>query len=207
VEKELIYVTDPMCSWCWGFSPVMERVQTLLRNQAGLRVLPGGLRTDTQMPLAASEVEMIMGEWRRIAAQTGQPFDFGQPLDTSFVYDTGPACRALSLMIRERPTCGLDYLRSLQQAFYVGRRDLKDPQVLADYAQTYGVARAAFLEKFDQPSTREAFDEDLYFVRRCGVEAFPAVLLRSDARIQRLTVGYQPYEVLEPHLRTWLQAA
>lgn len=207
MEKELIYIADPMCSWCWGFSPVMERVEALLRDKAGLRVLPGGLRTDGVMPLSAHEVEMIMGEWRKIAAQTGQPFDFEQPLDTQFVYDTGPACRALSLMLRERPACGLEYLRSLHQAFYVGRRDLKDPEVLADYAQKFGVARAVFLDKLAQPEAREAFDQDLYFVHRCGVEGFPAVLLRSDARIQRLTVGYQPYEVLEPHLRRWLEAS
>lgn len=206
MEKELIYVADPMCSWCWGFAPVMERVAEGLRGRATLRVLPGGLRTDTREPLSEHEVGYIMGEWRKIAAQTGQPFDFGQPLDTQYVYDTGPACRAMSLMIRERPSCGLAYLHSLQQAFYVGRRDLKDPEVLADYAQTYGVARAEFLDKLDQGVAVEAFNEDLYFVRRCGIEAFPAVLLRSDARIQRLTVGYQPYEVLQPHLRQWLES-
>lgn len=207
MDKELIYIADPMCSWCWGFSPVMERVEALLRDRAALRVLPGGLRTGVTMPLSAHEVTMIMGEWRKIAAQTGQPFDFEQPLDTNYVYDTGPACRALSLMLRQRPACGLEYLRSLHQAFYVGRRDLKDAQVLADYAPKFGVARDAFLAQLDQPATREAFDEDLHFVHRCGVEGFPSVLLRSDARIQRLTVGYQPFEVLEPHLRRWLDAA
>ena len=206
-EKELIYVADPMCSWCWGFSPVIERLVPLLRDRAAIRVLPGGLRPDTREPLSSHEVEMIMGEWHKIAQQTGQPFDFEQPLDTQYVYDTGPSCRALSLMIRERPACGLDYLKSLQQAFYVGRRDLKDPEVLADYAQKFGVARGAFLDKLQQSSTLEAFEEDVHFVRRCGIEGFPSVLLRSGPRIQRLTVGYQPFEVLQPHIKTWLDAA
>ena len=110
-------------------------------------------------------------------------------------------------MIRERPSCGLDYLKSLQQAFYVGRRDLKDPEVLADYAQTYGVARASFLEKLEAPTAVEALNEDVHFVRRCGIEGFPSVLLRTGQRIQRLTIGYQPFEVLQPHLQHWLEAA
>lgn len=207
VDKELIYVADPMCSWCWGFSPVIHRVADLIRGKATLRVLPGGLRTDTRMPLSEHEAGYVMGEWRKIAAQTGQPFDFEQPLDTSYVYNTEPSCRALSLMIRVRPACGLDYLRSLQQAFYVGRRDLKDPQVLADYAQSYGLGRAEFLETFDRPAMLDALDEDIHFVRQCGIEAFPAVLIRTGPRIQKLTIGYQPYEVLEPHLLRWLQAA
>lgn len=207
MDKELIYVADPMCSWCWGFSPVIHRVADLIRDRAALRVLPGGLRTDTQMPLSEYEVKEIMHHWQEVAARTGQPFDFDQPLDTSYVYNTGPGCRALSLMIRERPASGLDFLRSLQQAFYVGRRDLKEPEVLADYAQTYGVGRVEFIEKLEQPAALEAFNEDLHFVRRCGIEGFPAVLLRSGPRIQKLTIGYQPYEVLEPHLLRWLEAA
>jgi putative protein-disulfide isomerase len=207
MEKELLYVADPMCSWCWGFAPVIERIHGLLRDKATLRVLPGGLRTDTQMPLSQHEVAMIMGEWNKIAAQTGQPFDFGQPLTVDYVYNTEPSCRALSLMVRERPACALEYLRSLQQAFYVGRRDLKDPAVLADYARSYGMARETFLDRFDSAEALEALAQDLHFVRRCGIEGFPSVLLRSGARIQRLTIGYQPYEVLEPHLRAWLQAA
>ncbi|MGQ0697362.1 MAG: DsbA family protein [Panacagrimonas sp.] len=207
VEKELIYIADPMCSWCWGFSPVITQVAELIRDKADLRVLPGGLRTDTQMPLSAHEVGEITHHWQEVAKRTGQPFDFSQPLETSYVYNTGPSCQALSWMIRLRPQCGLDYLRSLQQAFYVGRRDLKDPEVLADYAQTYGVARADFLEQLYAPAAREALAEDLYFVRRCGIEGYPSVLLRSGPRLQKLTIGYQPYEVLHPHLLRWLEPA
>jgi putative protein-disulfide isomerase len=207
MEKELIHVADPMCSWCWGFSPVIDRLAEGLRGRATVRVLPGDLRPGTKEPLSQHEVDYIMGEWRKIAAQTGQPFDFSQPLDTSFVYDTEPACRAVSVMGRERPPCVLDYLRSLHQAFYVGRRDLKDPEVLADYAHKYGVPRETFLERFSQPASVEALREDVRFARQCGIEAVPSVLLRTDNRIQRLTIGYQPYEVLEPHVSRWLEAA
>ncbi|THD02682.1 hypothetical protein B1810_13815 [Panacagrimonas perspica] len=196
-----------MCSWCWGFSPVIEQLARMLQGRATIRVLPGGLRPDVREPLSEHEVGYIMAEWRKIAQQTGQPFDFEQPLDTTYVYNTEPSCRALSVMIRERPACGLDYLKSLQQAFYVGRRDLKDPEVLADYAQSFGVPRAVFLDKLDQPAAVEAFNEDVGFARRCGIEGFPSVLLRSGLRIQRLTVGYQPIEVLQPHILRWLEAA
>lgn len=207
MDKELIYVADPMCSWCWGFSPVIDQVAAFVRSGAALRVLPGGLRTGTRVPLSAYEADEIMHHWREVARRTGQPFDFTRPLDTNFVYDTEPSCRALSLMIRERAACALDYLKSLQQAFYVGRRDLKEPEVLADYAQTFGLVRETFIAQLDQPAAREALDEDLHFVRRCGIEGYPSVLLRTGPRIQRLTVGYQPFEALEPYLRRWLEAA
>lgn len=207
MELELIYVADPMCSWCWGFAPVIRTVADSLRGKAGLRVLPGGLRTGVTMPLHESEASMIMQHWQAVAQRTGQPFDFSQPLATSFVYDSGAACRALAIVNRERPQSALDYLHSLHQAFYVGRRDLKEPEVLADYAQTYGFERGAFIAQLASEAAREWLSEDLYLVQQLGVEGFPSVLLRSDMRIQRLTAGYQPYEVLKPHLDRWLAAA
>ncbi len=27
-DLEFIYVGDPMCSWCWGFSPALEQMGT-----------------------------------------------------------------------------------------------------------------------------------------------------------------------------------
>lgn len=203
-ERELIYIADPMCSWCWGFSPVITQVADFIRPHASLRVLPGGLQMDKQMPLSQHEADEILHHWQQVAKVTGQPFDFERPPTTDFVYNTEPGCRALSVMIRERPACGLDYLKSLQQAYYVGRRDLKDEQVLADYAVSYGVGRDTFLARFNDPAAREALGEDIHFVRRCGIEGYPSVLLRTDQRIQRLTIGYQPFAELQPFLVRWL---
>ncbi len=206
-ERELIYIADPMCSWCWGFSPVMDKVVEYIRDKAALRVLPGGLRMDTSMPLSQYEADEIMHHWQEVAKVSGQPFDFAQPLKTDFVYNTEPACRALSVMIREKPSCALEFLKTLQQAWYVGRRDLKQTEVLADYASKFGVSRERFVERFDDVSAREALNDDIGFVRRCGIEGYPSVLLRTDQRIQRLTIGYQPFESLQPFLQKWLDGA
>ena len=35
----LIYFSDPMCSWCYGFSPVIEQVRV---GAVALHVLPPG---------------------------------------------------------------------------------------------------------------------------------------------------------------------
>ena len=43
----LLYVMDPMCSWCWGFAPV---VQALAEQAAAagvpLQLVVGGLRRE-----------------------------------------------------------------------------------------------------------------------------------------------------------------
>lgn len=203
-DLELIYVADPMCSWCWGFAPVIRKLADRLDGRAGLRVLPGYLREGGTMPLHESEVAWLMQHWRTVHERTGQFFDFSRPVDTRFVFNTEPACRALSVAIRLRPQTALDYLGAVQHAFYVERRDTQDAVVLSDCAASCGMARETFLPVFESAASRDWLDEDMYFVHQLGVEGIPSVLLRTGPRVQRLPAGYHSYAVLEPHFDRWI---
>ncbi len=43
MTKQLIYVGDPMCSWCWGFAPVKRRIEELCHGRAEVSLVVGGL--------------------------------------------------------------------------------------------------------------------------------------------------------------------
>jgi putative protein-disulfide isomerase len=45
MSARLLYVMDPMCSWCWGFAPVAEALIAQARRPVCTRLVPGGLRT------------------------------------------------------------------------------------------------------------------------------------------------------------------
>jgi putative protein-disulfide isomerase len=45
MKKTLLYFADPMCSWCWGFSFVMEKIHAKAKDKAELQIFVGGLRT------------------------------------------------------------------------------------------------------------------------------------------------------------------
>ncbi|MGH7042604.1 MAG: hypothetical protein ACREFY_10795, partial [Acetobacteraceae bacterium] len=64
---------------------------------------------------------------------------------------------------------------------------------------------AEFARHYDEPATREALDADLELVHDLGIQGFPAVALRSDQRIQMLTLGYRAWPELAPHVQNWLQ--
>jgi len=40
----LWYFADPMCSWCWGFSPVIETLRDEYRERMKTALVLGGLR-------------------------------------------------------------------------------------------------------------------------------------------------------------------
>jgi putative protein-disulfide isomerase len=201
----LLYVMDPMCSWCWGFAPVVQA----LADQAGaagvpLQLVLGGLRRERAALDPAMRVR-ILAHWQAVNASTGQLFNFNDALPEGFVYDTEPACRAL---VTAR---GLDeqsvwpLLQLIQEAFYEEGCDVTRAQLLVELAERAGIPRIEFAAAFDSLEAAEATAADFTWVQDLGISGFPTLLAERDGRLALLTNGYQPLEVLAPLLGRWLE--
>ncbi len=202
----LLYFADPMCSWCWGFSPVIREIAALLRERVPIRLVVGGLRVGQMRPMDAKAKAVIRHHWQEVEKATGQSFSFSFFDREGFVYDTEAACRAVVAMRSFAPEATLSYLAALHHAFYVDNRDLTDPAVLADLAGPLGLDAATFAALFAAPEIIDATHADFRAAATAGVTGFPTVILRNEQGFSLLTAGYQPFEALKPHLDHWLAA-
>ncbi len=92
--KRIILFADPMCSWCWGFAPVISAIREEFAGLAPIRLVVGGLRAGETKPMDEKSKVYIRHHWEHVQSATGQPFDFEFFDRDGFVYDTEPACRA-----------------------------------------------------------------------------------------------------------------
>ncbi len=92
----LIYFADPMCSWCYGFSPVLDDIRHAFGRALPIRVVMGGLRPGTDTPMTEAAKLEIAGHWRHVHDATGLPFNPAGMAREGFLYDTDPAARASS---------------------------------------------------------------------------------------------------------------
>ena len=207
MASRLLYVMDPMCSWCWGFAPVVEA----LAEQAAaagvpLQIVTGGLRRDQVAINAAARVRYL-GYWQAVNASTGQLFDFERGLPEGLVYDTEPACRALVTARQLDAASAWTLLKLVQQAFYTEGADVTQASVLVQLAEQAGIPRIEFAEAFDSQAMQEATAADFTWVQDLGIAGFPTLLAERDGQLALLTNGYQPLEVLAPLLGRWLERA
>ena len=122
-ESTLWYFADPMCSWCWGFSPVVQRLKEKYLHRMKFALVLGGLRPYTREPITDKLREEILHHWREVMRMTGQAFRFENALPEGFVYDTEPPSRAVVTMGELQPDAVFPFFKSLQQAFYAQGRD------------------------------------------------------------------------------------
>ncbi len=189
----LIYFADPMCSWCWGFAPVIAALDARWGERLPIRLILGGLRPGTTTPMTAERAAELRAHWRAVAEASGQRFDASLAAE-GFVYDTDPAARAVVAARRARREAALLYLEAAQRAFYVEGRDVTQGETLADIAEALGLDGAAFAVELASEAVREETRRDHALSRNAGVTGFPTLILgpRADGHYETVTRGFRP---------------
>jgi putative protein-disulfide isomerase len=201
----LWYFADPMCSWCWGFAPVISAIREACRDRVKVALMLGGLRPGTTEPITPRFRDELLYHWHEVHARSGQPFLFDGALPDDFVYDTEPPSRAVVAMGDLKPEATFPYFKAIQGAFYAEQRDVTRPEVLLALAEGQGVDGTAFLELFESDAMREKTLRHFRMSRQAGVRAFPTVIMQDEAGPKLLTNGYRPFDELRPGIESWLE--
>jgi putative protein-disulfide isomerase len=205
LNKELIYVGDPMCSWCYGFAPSKRKLEEQCAGRAVTTLVVGGLHTDWTDPQDAERKKFLDEHWREIGERSGQPFKFDILERDDFVYNTEAACRAaVTAREMEGNAAALNFFTHLQSAFYAENQDVTEDAVLIELATNFGLDSAEFSKLFSSDDMKQKTQMDFQFAQRMGVTGFPTVVVNDKNGFAYLTVGYQPYENLEPIIEAWL---
>jgi putative protein-disulfide isomerase len=201
----LIYFADPMCSWCWGFSPVIEAIEKDEDLGLPIRLVMGGLRPGTTKPLAEKAKEEIRSHWAHVHEASGQPFDYAFFAREGFVYDSDPAARAVVVMRRAGMAGALTGLRRIHRAFYAENRDVTQLDELAAIAVELGFSEAEFREAMLSEAARNETWQDYGVSQGAGIRGFPTLIAGTgrDNKYAVVTHGFQPMDDILPVLRQW----
>ena len=181
MNKEVIYVGDPMCSWCYGFTQVIGELRAKYQDRAKFSLVMGGLRPDGTHVVDQVDLDRL-----------------------GWIYDTEKACRAVVTLRLMQPGSEWAYFVAAQTAFYRDNHDPNDPDSFARLAEGFGIDRQSFLDNYLGDGAREATQGDFRWARSVGVDSFPTVVLRDEGGLAALTIGYRPLAQLEPLLGRWL---
>lgn len=206
-QKLLLYFADPMCSWCWGFSPVITEVAERFANDVPIQLVMGGLRAGNEKAMTDEDKSYIRGHWEHVQERTGALFDFDFFERDGFVYDTEPACRAVVTARSFDASLGLRMLRRVSEAFYMKGEDTTDRDTLVALAGLEGLDVAAYGERFDSKDAEMITKIDFEIAGQVGVSGFPTLLAGTPGEgFGIVTQGYQPVDDIVGSISAWLGA-
>ena len=203
-ERILWYIADPMCSWCWGFAPIVKAIKLNYSEYLKIEPVMGGLRPWTKLEIASEQRAEILSHWKAVNRRTGQPFSFEGAMPEGFIYDTEPSCRGVAAMALINPELVFSLLESIQFSFYVEQKDVTNPRILAQLAGKIGIDMDSFLQVFESDEAKNKVSIHFNKVRRWGVNSFPTVAVQNAAGYSILNRGYCPLDALCQKIDGWL---
>ncbi len=197
MNTTVTYLFDPLCGWCYGASPMIQKLAQ--QSSLTLELAPTGLFAGVNGRIM--DAEFAQYAWSndlRIGKMTGQPFteqyrtqvlgQAGSQLDSEL------ATLALTAVSLTEPQREIETLKLLQEARYVHGLDITSPSVVEQLLRDMDLTAAA--DKLASGSTELSLSNDARLQRAqrlmqtFGASGVPALivtkgdnrrLLRGDA--------------------------
>jgi len=193
--NQIIFVIDPMCSWCWGFHPIIEELRKKYSNRYCFSVVVGGLRTKGDMIWNKKSKHYLAQNWNAVHSRTQQSFNFSLLNRDFFEYDTYPACKAI-VTVRELwgEEASFEYLSKIQEAFYAHSIDITHLERLSYYIDEK--KKDNFLEFYRSPRAEVLMQHDFSKARSMGANAFPSIVKIDSEGHMICQKGYQTIDTI-----------
>ncbi len=199
-KPKLIYIGDPMCSWCYGIAPELEGIQSEYKDLLEFELILGGLRpynTQTMTDLK----DFLTHHWEEVHQRSQQKFNYKILDDANITYDTEPPCRANMIVREMHPEKSFAFFHASQHAFYEENKNMHLAESYADILSTLEINEEKFNSAFASAEAKERIKEDFNKAQALGVNSFPTVVISHQDKMYIIAQGYATQEKMSERIR------
>lgn len=197
-KPQVMYIFDPLCGWCYGFSPVIKKLKEQHSEMFDFRAYLGGMVLGDRVGTIDEKFTFLKeGAIERVEQTTG--VKFGERFKTDmlekgdYVVNSEPPSIALTILRETNPEQHIELAHEVQNALYHDGHSLNELETYLPIADKYGVDREEFTEKFTQPDYQKQTFAEFQMVHELGIRGYPSVVVISGEQGYLIGRGYQPY--------------
>jgi putative protein-disulfide isomerase len=187
LEFRVLFVTDPLCSWCWGTAQAMESARRDLARRVEFDLVFGGVNVDSFSPVGRYGRQRLSRLWQEVAAVTGQPFAPAPPAEP-FVYNSAYLCALLEAVREHSGRPPFAFLHALQEAFFARAQNVTEATVFTAILEHLGEEAHAVVALAATEAVRARAQAGFAEARSRGTHAMPSLVIEA-AGVRRLLAG------------------
>ena len=203
INIHLHYVYDPLCRWCFGFHPIIEKIEKRFEGRMTVDALPGGLAIDENAESIREGYPDLMDEVKKVEEVTRRKF--GEPFrllveEGSYKLNSLPASIAQTIVNEKVPEHSVAFAGRLQDALFMRGGDIREIRVLTEIISDYGISREEFERLMESEEVETKTRDNFEWCREKGAGVFPSLLIKIGDEYGVMSKGYRPYDTIESHL-------
>ena len=208
-DAQLIYLTDPQCGWCFGYSDTIQDIVAHYQDdeRVELSLVTGGL-----FHPALTTGPEFAEEKRPIAKRVSQTFGvrFSEEYFTNVLgagrLDSLVPCQAINVVKINTPEVVFSYAKHLIDAAFKQGRNISDISVCLEVTKEYGLDAEKIASKMQGREVAEMTRASFEFARQVGT-GFPSLFLRMESGLEHLGGAQLDLQTLKARVEVLMNSA
>lgn len=200
----LLYFFDPLCGWCYGFSPVIKKLEQEFGDTITFRAVCGGMITGDRVRPIAEKADYIRSAIPRLEQMTGVTFGemyYKNILDNpEYISDSTPpsiAFNALKMLLHGND---IEVASALKELHFSDGMRYDDEETYKKLASRFGVQGSALLEAMRLSEIEDMTFSDFELTHLLEINGFPSVCVEFEEQFYKIASGYTHIETLREML-------
>lgn len=202
----LIYIHDPMCSWCYAFTQSWTNLQETLSVDIPIISVVGGLASDTTEPMPLHTQKMVQQAWQKIEQTVpGVSFNWNFWTHNTPYRSTYPACRAILAAKKQQQNSEEKMIRAIQTAYYQKAKNPSLPETLQECAHEIGLDKVRFSKDLTSAEIDSQLHQEIQFARSLDANSYPSLRLQHNDSLHVIAVDYRDHRTMLQQINSVVQ--
>jgi len=202
-KKEIIYVYDALCGWCFGFSDIIIQFANKHKDEYTFKVISGGLITGDRVGPIGEMSDYILGAIPNLEKTSGKKI--GQAYidvlkERTRIQNSLIPSTALCILKSEIKNQDIYLAHEIQELQFVKGLDLSLPASYKELCIQFNINFEEFSKKLFSPEYISQAEAEFNLSSRLGVRGFPAVVLDRGDTLFAISNGFVTLKDLEKNL-------
>lgn len=208
----LIYCYDAYCGWCFGFSPVINKIADQFRDKVDLEVLSGGMILPERPVHINKTAGYIAKAYLNVEKLTGVKFGndylwhINNPEESDWHPSSEKPAIAMCIFKEYYPKRVVEFAADLQYSLHFEGRDLTDDNAYVHLLEKYSIKPEIFYEKLGSEPYKEMAYYEFSVVKQLNVTGYPSVFVQTgELKFHMVARGFTEYEILKERIEKLLK--
>lgn len=194
-----------MCSWCWGFKPVLEKLEKELPTEIKVEYLLGGLAVDSNDPMPENMRSQIIATWQRIQETIpGTQFNYDFWKVCTPKRSTYLSCRAVLAAAKQNYNKSFEMITAIQKAYYLNAQNPSETSTLQELAETIGLNIQQFNDDIRSEEINCKLSEEIQLTKNMEIDSFPSLILHKNDTAFPIALDYNHSDIILDHIKSFI---
>jgi len=194
-KAKLLYFYDPLCGWCFGFSPVIKKLEIEFQEEIAFEAISGGMVLGERVKPLSEMRDYLKEAMPRLEEMTG--VKFGKPYldileEGSLMLNSELPCIAMTVFKSISNKSNIEFASALQSTLYEKGINLNQIENYEALVQDFDLPWDVFKSKMEDPAYKEKTYQEFQIGQQMGIGGFPSVVLSIGNQGYLIARGYRP---------------